>query len=731
VDTNRKIFMSTLLWYCNHCGAENEEKQANCFACQHPNTPQDPGSEEILLQGRYQLETRVGVGGFGCVYRAIDTQANNKYVALKQINLQGLNTQSIIEATEAFHREVALLTKLSNPHLPHIYEQFADQEHWYLVMDFIEGETLEHYLEDQRPTTNKKGQPLLPISTILDITQQLCSVLAYLHRQQPPIIFRDLKPSNIMRTPQGHIYLIDFGIARSFKPDQTHDTIPFGSPGYAAPEQYGKAQTTARSDIYSLGALLHHLLSGDDPADAPFIFAPLTFYAPGAVDSQGLQRLIDKMISLNAGQRPESILEVQTALQALVIVEPPHSIKHAGSSSYSPPFSQQGYPGQNQVQQLQQPTQLTAAKPSRRTLLKTGIGITLVLASGWALYEHTASNAAKVSRAQATAIPANKDFYMAALSTNGKFAALRTDYNQLALIDSTNSHNDTIATYTLPDNLTAMVWSSTIPETLALIYSDEATISTTIEVHTATKFAAQGLSTTLSRATISSAAWSPDGKSLALYPNYDANQFGRDVMILILSIPEMQTHTIYPAIALATNDNPVIAWSPTTPQLALGDDQGFIYLINTDTGETKPTYTGHQSIPLILKDATASNGITTIAWSPDGRSIASGDHNAQILIWDTQSFNSIWHKNGIANIVQIAWSPNGQMIAVVDDKVVLTVYRISDKKIIMQDAGDTGAGAELSWEKNNRIIHGIRDTWVSYSGESYETWSWDITSQNL
>src|SRR5205823_7485733 len=115
----------------------------------------------------------------------------------------------------------------------------------------------------------------LLLSEVLNIGIQLCTVLHYLHSQQPAIVFRDLKPANIMRTSTGQLYLIDFGIARYFKPGQAKDTVALGSPGYAAPEQYGKAQTTPRADIYSLGAVLHQLLTTRDPSEAPFRFIAL------------------------------------------------------------------------------------------------------------------------------------------------------------------------------------------------------------------------------------------------------------------------------------------------------------------------------------------------------------------------------------------------------------------------------------------------------------------------
>ena len=136
----------------------------------------------------------VGKGGFGAVYQAEDVQRNDAPVAIKEINLGGLSSQEIIEATDTFNREVRLLSGLEHPNLPHIYDHFTDAEHWYLVMDFIEGETLEEYLDS---TPGKQ----LPVNEVLDIGMQLCTVLHYLHTRQPPIIFRDVKPANIMRTP--------------------------------------------------------------------------------------------------------------------------------------------------------------------------------------------------------------------------------------------------------------------------------------------------------------------------------------------------------------------------------------------------------------------------------------------------------------------------------------------------------------------------------------------------
>ena len=277
--------------------------------------------EELLLhtlfRNRYFILSKVGEGGYGSVYKARDTQCHDRLVAIKEVSLLGLYPKAMIEATFAFQREVSVLSQLDHPNLPRVYEHFQNPGYWYLVMDFIAGETLEYY---QSKAPNKR----LLLSVVLDIGLQLCIVLDYLHSQQPPIVFRDLKPANIMRTPTGQIYLIDFGIARYFKPGQAKDTVALGSLGYAAPEQYGKAQTTPRADIYSLGAVLHQLLTAKDPSDAPFRFLPLrpkSHSEPGSLTTSMVDVLVNKfellitsMLDMDVNKRPLDISCVKQEL---------------------------------------------------------------------------------------------------------------------------------------------------------------------------------------------------------------------------------------------------------------------------------------------------------------------------------------------------------------------------------------------------------------------------------
>src|SRR5215469_1123791 len=305
-------FSGALEWYCSGCAAVNGSERQSCFACGQARRAEDDEDQSVhLLHGRYRLLQVLGSGGFAVVYRAADLQQAGTAVALKQISLSGLSPQEMRDATDTFKREVQALMSLHHPHLPHLHHHFSDQDHSYLVMDLLQGQSLDHYLV----TATQARRSLLPLSEVLAISLQLCSALGYLHQREPPIIFRDLKPANIMRSPQGHLSLIDFGIARRFKPGQARDTMPLGSPGYAAPEQYGTAQTTPRSDIYGLGALLHFLLSGTDPADRPLHFAPLSLGEDPP--RRELAELVMQMVQLDASKRPQSIDEVGTRLQGL------------------------------------------------------------------------------------------------------------------------------------------------------------------------------------------------------------------------------------------------------------------------------------------------------------------------------------------------------------------------------------------------------------------------------
>ncbi len=305
-------------FFCDNCGAANRTQARFCRACGQPLLAESNSSSttltglltpQIMLKQRYIIYGQAGRGGFGAVYKASDTRFGQRLVAIKEMSQNNLSSQELVEATASFKHEALLLASLTHPNLPRIYEQFVENERSYLVMDFIEGETLEDHLD-------KLNGKKLPIEKVLDIALQLCAVLEYLHTRQPPIIFRDLKPANIMLTPTGPLYLIDFGIARLFKPGQEKDTTALGSSGYAPPEQYGKSQTTLRADIYSLGATLHQLLTSNDPSLSPFHFAPLHLSDPALA---ALDALVMSMVNVSIDKRPATITIVQQTLQRVAV----------------------------------------------------------------------------------------------------------------------------------------------------------------------------------------------------------------------------------------------------------------------------------------------------------------------------------------------------------------------------------------------------------------------------
>lgn len=295
---------------CPACGTINHAGDTICTSCSQSLPVSSHSLTGLLppghtLRQRFRVVARVGKGGFGAVYQGQDIQLANRLVAIKEMSQRGLTLEELQEASEAFERETHLLATLSHPSLPAVYDYFSEGGRTYLVMEFIQGDTLEDVL-------GKAPGGTFAVDEAIAIGLQLCNCLEYLHTRQPPIIFRDLKPANVMLTAEKHLYLIDFGIARFFKPGQGRDTVAFGSPGYAAPEQYGKAQTTTQADIYSLGATLHHLLSGYDPSLTPFLFAPLHLSG-----NTGLEGLISRMLEQDAQKRPGSIAAIQRELERL------------------------------------------------------------------------------------------------------------------------------------------------------------------------------------------------------------------------------------------------------------------------------------------------------------------------------------------------------------------------------------------------------------------------------
>ena len=259
------------------------------------------------LVDRYVIQEVIGVGGMGSVYRARDLHFPNvvKLVAVKEMINQA--PDPLIRATivQNFEREANILATLSHPSIPRIYDYFSEDNRSYLVLEFVNGRDLEQIINDT--------QGFLSEEQVLAWAIQLCDVLSFLHAHKPdPLIFRDMKPSNVMVNQANHIILVDFGIAKPFQTGQKGTMI--GTEGYSPPEQY-RGEATTLADIYALGATMHHALTRRDPRiEPPFSFSERPVRKINPAVSIELEAVINSALQYNSKDRFPTIEAMRDAL---------------------------------------------------------------------------------------------------------------------------------------------------------------------------------------------------------------------------------------------------------------------------------------------------------------------------------------------------------------------------------------------------------------------------------
>ncbi len=364
---------------CKWCNSQNRDIARFCATCRAPTVDgvqfEDPHSGQKLnlrsgqkLSGRYEIRRVLGVGAMGAVYGALDWNLSGKRVAVKEYSPTRItNPAEQATAAQMFEEEALMLVRLQHPNMPNVSDYFREGGNQYMVMDFIDGSTLEEYLiQHQRA----------PEQQVIAWGQQIASVLHYLHSQNPPIIFRDMKPGNVMIDKQGRIKLIDFGIARKFKPGQARNTQQLGTPGYAPQEAYGKEQSDARSDVYSLAVTLYVLLTGFDPSNDPFNLPPLRSLVPNV--STTLERAIEVGRQHNLEQRWQTMEQFATALTgAWASPSNPSGPVYAGPVQVgAPPFANAG--GAVKTRSLTQSLAESSARLSNGQLAALLGGIALV-----------------------------------------------------------------------------------------------------------------------------------------------------------------------------------------------------------------------------------------------------------------------------------------------------------------------------------------------------------------
>lgn len=263
-----------------------------------------------IIAGKYEVVRLIGEGGMSRVYLAMDINLNKQW-ALKEIKPSSNPVEQDI-VTESLVTETNMIKQFDHPALPRITDLVNEDGVLYVVMDYIEGEPLSRILKEQGPQSQLD---------VIDWGKQLCDALDYLHTRTPPVIYRDMKPSNVMLKPDGTVKIIDFGIAREYREEQADpsqkkldDTTMLGTKGYAAPEQFGGlGQTDARTDVYCLGATLYHLLTGKSPAEPPYVMYPIRQI--DASLSPGLEKIISKATQQNPAARYDSCAEMLYELE--------------------------------------------------------------------------------------------------------------------------------------------------------------------------------------------------------------------------------------------------------------------------------------------------------------------------------------------------------------------------------------------------------------------------------
>jgi len=297
--------------YCDECGRENSDKAKFCASCGLPLNPSAVHTEKIvILDNRYEILSVVKSGAMGCVYKARDTRLEIT-VALKQMLSSHTSKEDIQYSEQRFREEVKLLSTLHHSGIPKVIDYFtafdsrAGKNASYLAMTFVEGRDLETVMRD-------RGEKPFSLREALEYFKQILDILIYLHSQNPPVIYRDMNPRNIMISA-GKIFLVDFGIARIFSPQQKGTAI--GTPGYASPEQY-RGSAEPRSDLYSLGAVMHYLLTGANPEESNLSL--FTFERPSVLNAsipEWLDRLIISMLDVVPANRPVSAQAIRATIE--------------------------------------------------------------------------------------------------------------------------------------------------------------------------------------------------------------------------------------------------------------------------------------------------------------------------------------------------------------------------------------------------------------------------------
>jgi Tol biopolymer transport system component len=629
--------------------------------------------ENTVLENRYRVEALLTQGGMGSIYRAYDLKLDIP-VAIKE------NSFLTPEGIKQFEQEARILARLHHPNLPRVIDHFSFEDKQYLVMDFIEGQDLWEMVESrQQPLAEKQ---------VLDYIIQICDAVNYLHRQQPPIIHRDIKPQNIKITPDGRAVLVDFGIAKvADRGHRTRTGAKAITPGFSPPEQYGGMGTTPLSDIYSLGATLYAGLTGHYPPDSISLLAGgVKFEPPNMLNanlSAQVSQAVEHAMQVKQELRPQAISTWQQELKAIQagqvvtrIIEPDDEKTIVLTSERQTPLPTP-------------PAPLTAARPAPSNIPWFWAGL-----AGLALAVAIAAIAFLLGRSGTQAEPFDAEAILVALAATATAQAqtglagpnldLEATLVALAATATVQAQSQPLSTEeaatptaTPEATATALPPSATpTPEPTATEAPPTATPSPPAIIVTQSPPAATPSPTPALRITFISnragtadvfvmnadgtgqtnltndsinddlnPAWAPDGRRIA-FASHNAAERPTPANTSIRLVPveggEVTT--------LATQSSHPV-WSPDGSRLAVYGAGDHIFTIDARTGQGVQLTQGHGYNP---------------SWSPDSRRLIFDDRS-DLYIINNDGTGLTRLTGSAADEIQPAWSPDGQRIAFVSN----------------------------------------------------------------
>jgi eukaryotic-like serine/threonine-protein kinase len=613
------------------CGAQNRDNAVHCGQCRMPLRfaliLRDPGA----LIGGYRIVRVIGHGACGAVYESAVAERPNAFVALKET----FDPTSI----SSFQAEFAVLHQLGHPNLPRYDGMFEADGNGYLVMELIAGQSLQDVLDSQR-------EPL-PESQVLGYALQLCDVLNYLHGQQPPILHRDIKPANIRLTPEGRIKLVDFGLLKQGT-QQTRMTIRgVGTPAYAPIEQYGRGaqHTDPRSDVYSLGATLYHLLSGQEPppatdrvATSPDPLPTLWQYNPDL--SAHVVDAVTTALSLAQHDRYADVAALRRALVDETAQQ--FSASHASS---------QGQPSAQPAAQPAASAGWSSGSPAQPRFSAQVGAMPL-----FALEQQRGSVTTVAFSPDGQTLASGGDDRLIGLWRASTGELLQTLYGHSSSIWGVAFSPDGRLIASAGADRTVRIWNAADGNSLLII-----------QAHTDK---------------VIGVAFSPDGQLLA--------SAGWDKIVRLWCVADGQ-----PRLDLEGHTGRVydIAFSPDGQLIASASADGTIKLWRAFGGRLLRTLEGHM------------NEVSSIAFSPDGQTLASAGDDLTVRLWhvaDGRPLHTL-QRHGEA-IRTIAYHPSGRLLAIGSMDQQVRLWRIADDELLGTSPRHNGGIWCLAFSPNGRTL---------------------------